>query len=46
MFTEASTVENLVRDLLCGGVTHHTAVGPGLAIGCPSFGPFLRVLAC
>ena len=30
-FTEASTVENLVRDLLCGGVTHHTAVGPGLA---------------
>ena len=30
-FTEASTVEHLVRDLLCGGVTHHTAVGPGLA---------------
>ena len=30
-FTEASTVENLVRDLLCGGVTHHTAVGAGLA---------------
>ena len=30
-FTEASTVESLVRDLLCGGVTHHTAVGPGLA---------------
>lgn len=30
-FTEASTVENLVRDLLCGGVTHHTAVGHGLA---------------
>jgi type I restriction enzyme R subunit len=30
-FTEASTVENLVRDLLCGGVTHRTAVGPGLA---------------
>jgi type I restriction enzyme R subunit len=30
-FTEASTVENLVRDLLCGGVTHHTSVGPGLA---------------
>ncbi len=28
-FTEASTVENLVRDLLCGGVTHHTAVGAG-----------------
>lgn len=31
IFTEASTVENLVRDLLCGGVTHHTSVGPGLA---------------
>ncbi|MEQ1870656.1 MAG: HsdR family type I site-specific deoxyribonuclease [Vicinamibacterales bacterium] len=31
MFTEASTVENLIRDLLCGGVTHHTAVGAGLA---------------
>ncbi len=31
MFTEASTVENLVRDLLCGGITHHTAVGHGLA---------------
>lgn len=30
-FNEASTVENLVRDLLCGGITHHTAVGPGLA---------------
>ncbi len=30
-FTEASTVESLVRDLLCGGVTHHTAVGAGLA---------------
>jgi len=30
-FTEASTVENLVRDLLCGGVTHHTSVGPSLA---------------
>lgn len=30
-FTEASTVENLIRDLLCGGVTHHTAVGDGLA---------------
>ena len=30
-FTESSTVESLVRDLLCGGVTHHTAVGPGLA---------------
>ena len=31
MFTEASTVELLLRDVLCGGVTHHTAVGPGLA---------------
>lgn len=30
-FTEASTVENLIRDLRCGGVTHHTAVGAGLA---------------
>ena len=30
-FTEASTVENLVHDLLCGGATHHTAVGAGLA---------------
>ena len=30
-FTESNTVEAFVRDLLCGGVTHHTAVGPGLA---------------
>jgi type I restriction enzyme R subunit len=30
-FNEASTVETLIRDLLCGGVTHHTAIGPGLA---------------
>ena len=30
-FTEASTVENLIRDLLCGGITQYTAVGPGLA---------------
>ncbi len=30
-FTEISTVENLVRDLLCGGVVHHTAVGSGVA---------------
>jgi len=30
-FTEASTVENLIRHLLCGGVTHHTAVGVGFA---------------
>ena len=31
IFTEASTVENMIHDLLCGGVTHHTAVGAGLA---------------
>src|SRR5207302_785217 len=31
VFTEASTVENLIRDLLCGGVIHHTSVAPGLA---------------
>ena len=30
-FNESNTVEALIRDLLCGGVTHHTAVGPGLA---------------
>ncbi|WP_437298189.1 type I restriction endonuclease subunit R [Sorangium sp. So ce426] len=30
-FTESSTVENLIRDLLCGSVTHHTAIGVGLA---------------
>jgi type I restriction enzyme, R subunit len=30
-FNEANTVEAFVRDLLCGGITHHTAVGPGLA---------------
>ncbi|MDF1597092.1 MAG: type I restriction endonuclease subunit R [Acidimicrobiia bacterium] len=30
-FSEANTVEAFIRDLLCGGVTHHTAVGPGLA---------------
>ena len=30
-FTESNTVEALVRDILCGGVTHHTAVGPGIA---------------
>src|SRR4051812_2649458 len=30
-FNEANTVEAFVRDRLCGGVTHHTAVGPGLA---------------
>lgn len=31
MFTEASTVESLLRDLLAGGTGTHTAVGPGLA---------------
>lgn len=30
-FNEANTVELFLRDLLCGGITHHTAVGPGLA---------------
>ncbi len=30
-FNEANTIETFVRDLLCGGVTHHTAVGAGLA---------------
>ena len=30
-FNEANTVEAFIRDLLCGGVTHHTAVGPGIA---------------
>ena len=30
-FNESNTVEAYLRDLLCGGVTHHTAVGPGLA---------------
>lgn len=31
MFNEANTVEILIRDRLCGGITHHTAVGPDLA---------------
>jgi type I restriction enzyme R subunit len=31
MFNESNTVEAFIRDRLCGGVTHHTAVGPGLA---------------
>ena len=31
VFNEANTVEDFIRDLLCGGVTHHTSVGPGLA---------------
>ena len=30
-FNEANTVEAFIRDQLCGGVTHHTAVGLGLA---------------
>jgi type I site-specific restriction-modification system R (restriction) subunit len=30
-FNESNTVEAYLRDLLCGGVTHHTAVGPGVA---------------
>ncbi len=30
-FTESNTVEAFLRDILCGGITHHTAVGPGLA---------------
>ena len=30
-FNEANTVEAFILDLLCGGITHHTAVGPGLA---------------
>ncbi len=31
MFNESNTVEAFIRDLLCGGVTHHTSAGPGLA---------------
>jgi len=30
-FNEVNTVEAFIRDRLCGGITHHTAVGPGLA---------------
>lgn len=30
-FNEGNTVEAYIRDLLCGGVTHYTAIGPGLA---------------
>jgi type I restriction enzyme R subunit len=30
-FNEANTVEAFVRDRLCGSITHHSAVGPGLA---------------
>lgn len=31
MFNEANTVEAFIRDRLCGGVTYHTVVGPGLS---------------
>ena len=30
-FTEASTVEAMLCDIMCGGITHHTAAGAGLA---------------
>jgi type I restriction enzyme, R subunit len=30
-FNEANTVEAFIRDRLCSGITHHTAIGPGLA---------------
>ena len=30
-FNESNTVEAFIRDLLCGGVSHHTASGSGLA---------------
>lgn len=30
-FNESNTVEAFIRDRLCGGITHHTAVGNGLA---------------
>ena len=30
-FNELNSVEDFVRDVLCGGVTRYTAVGPGLA---------------
>ena len=30
-FDEANTIEAFIRDRLCSGVTHHTAVGPGFA---------------
>ena len=30
-FNESNTVEAYVRDRLCGGVIHHSAIGPGLA---------------
>lgn len=31
IFNESNTVEAFVRDRLCGGITHHTSVGPGVA---------------
>lgn len=30
-FNESNAVEALIRDMLCGGIVHHTAVGPGIA---------------
>ena len=30
-FTESNTVEAFIRDVLCGRIIHHTAVGPGRA---------------
>ena len=30
-FSESNTVEAFIRDLLCGGVSHQTASGPGVA---------------
>jgi type I restriction enzyme R subunit len=30
-FTESTTIEAYLRDFLCGGTTHHTTAGPGLA---------------
>ena len=30
-FSESNTVEAFIRDILCGGVTHHTSVGRGIA---------------
>ena len=30
-FNERNTVEAFIRDHVCGGIMHHTAVGPGLA---------------
>ena len=38
-FNESNTVEAFIRDLLCGDITHHTAVGPGLARLTPARSP-------